>query len=503
VIYDYIIVGSGLGGLSAGLILQQKNFNVLILESHLKSGGCASDFARISKKNPVGKFIFDVGATTLSGLQNGRPLDKFLNLTGLKFKLKDKLIKQNTGLLIHLPNGNKIFRYADKEKWIDECLKKFITDYNSDYQKKNLIKFWNLVYKLEANAFKLTGKLKKFPPKKIYDFFNLPKNPANIKLLHYLFTDTYKILKKFNLHVNEDFMKFIEQQLLITFQSPPHKVPFLFAAMGLAYPSDTYYFKGGIQKFSQSIEDEFANSGGEIKFKHRVNQISFSDNTFQVTTFKGKFYARNVISNLTIWNMGEIVTDIKLKKYFENLKRNYSEAWGAFTLYIAVQDKFYDFDSLYHQIHYQSSINGNASIFVSISMKNDVEKSPNGWRTLTISTHLKNPEKWKEMESNEYIKNKKIITDEILNVLNSTFENFKNSEIKYLLSGTPKTFEFYTNRFNGFVGGIPSDISKNIFKFPSSFTPFKNLYMVGDSVFPGQGSPAVVLGAMNLTELIS
>lgn len=502
-IYDYIIAGSGFGGLSAGLLLQQKNYKVLILESHVKSGGCASDFKRISKLNPKGEFIFDVGATTLSGFENGRPLDKFLKITNLENKLKKKLIKQETGILIHLPNGKKIFRYACKEKWHEEVLKKFLTGQDDEKQKLNFKKFWDLIYKLESKAYQMTGKLKKFPPQKIKDLFKLPKNPANLNLLYYLFTDTYKILKKFNLHQNEDFMSFINQQLLITFQSPPGKVPFLFAAMGLAYPSDTYYMKGGIQKFSQAIQDEFENAGGKIKFKHRVEKTDFENGLFKVETSKGFFYSKNFISNITVWNTGDIVSDKKLKTHFEKIKKRYSEAWGAYTLYLAVEDNFEDFNTLYHQIHYKSQVTGNASIFVSLSMKNDFEKAPEGWRTITISTHLSNPGKWKKIEKEDYIKNKKKFENEIMELLNNSFVNFKNCEKKYILSGSPKTFEFYTKRYNGFVGGIPSDISKNIFSFPSSFTPLKNFYMVGDSVFPGQGSPAVILGAMNLTELIS
>jgi phytoene dehydrogenase-like protein len=37
---------------------------------------------------------------------------------------------------------------------------------------------------------------------------------------------------------------------------------------------------------------------------------------------------------------------------------------------------------------------------------------------------------------------------------------------------------------------------------PPNQTPFAGLYMVGDSVFPGQGTPAVMLGAWNTIERI-
>jgi phytoene dehydrogenase-like protein len=63
--------------------------------------------------------------------------------------------------------------------------------------------------------------------------------------------------------------------------------------------------------------------------------------------------------------------------------------------------------------------------------------------------------------------------------------------------GTPVTWENYTQRLDGFVGGIPHDVARPLFMLPPNQTPFEGLYMIGDSAFPGQGMPAVMLGAWN------
>ena len=64
--------------------------------------------------------------------------------------------------------------------------------------------------------------------------------------------------------------------------------------------------------------------------------------------------------------------------------------------------------------------------------------------------------------------------------------------------GTPKTFRKYTGRADGLVGGIP--LSRRIFpwKYPRPVTPFEGLYTIGDTFFPGQGIPGVVLGALGV-----
>ena len=51
--YDYIIVGAGIGGLSAGLNLVSNNKKVLILEKNSLPGGYVTTFKR-------GRFEFDV-----------------------------------------------------------------------------------------------------------------------------------------------------------------------------------------------------------------------------------------------------------------------------------------------------------------------------------------------------------------------------------------------------------------------------------------------------------
>ena len=71
------------------------------------------------------------------------------------------------------------------------------------------------------------------------------------------------------------------------------------------------------------------------------------------------------------------------------------------------------------------------------------------------------------------------------------------SDIKIEFCATSKTFKRYINRFN--CGATPLNL-KNIFKIPSSTTPFKNLYNIGDSVFAGQGWPGVALGVKVLNQ---
>ncbi|MBS1493303.1 MAG: FAD-dependent oxidoreductase [Bacteroidetes bacterium] len=493
--YDFIIIGAGLGGLSTGLLLQQKGAKVLILESHTVSGGCASYFRRISKSEPIGNFNFDVGATTLSGFREDQPLYKFIKDTGIEEEVRKNLHKQSTGIVIHNLLNEKIYRYADENLWVNECINKF-----GDVD--GMKKFWQLIFKLERKAYKLIPSLKNFPPTNLMDYLSLPKNPKNLNLLYYLTQTVDDVLKKFGLDKNLTFKKFLNEQLMITAQAHTDKVPFLPACLALNYPAETYYINGGMYSFSKIMQDKFTQLGGEFFFKNRAEKITKENSFYEVITNKGKYRAKKIISNAPIWNNENLFENKAAKKYFNILSEKNSEAWGAFTLYFAVEDNFSDYGSLYHQIHFKSSIAASCSIFVSISRNGDGQKAPAGWRTITVSTHISNPEEWKNYSDEVYDEKKKILTEEIMKSIEENFDNIKNCKKKYILSGSPKSFEFYTNRKNGYVGGMPITIERNFFRQIPSKTPIEDFYLVGDTVFPGQGAPAVILGAMMLSSRI-
>ena len=60
--YDVVVIGSGLGGLTAANVLAREGRSVLLLEQHYKLGGLATWFKR------PGGHIFDI---SLHGFPNG------------------------------------------------------------------------------------------------------------------------------------------------------------------------------------------------------------------------------------------------------------------------------------------------------------------------------------------------------------------------------------------------------------------------------------------------
>lgn len=61
---DLIVVGAGIGGLTAAALAAHEGASTLVLEAHNRPGGCAGDFA-------LGGLLFPAGATLLSGFEPG------------------------------------------------------------------------------------------------------------------------------------------------------------------------------------------------------------------------------------------------------------------------------------------------------------------------------------------------------------------------------------------------------------------------------------------------
>lgn len=481
--YDYIVIGAGYGGVSAAGLLQKHGYKVLILEAHSLVGGCASYFKR---KN----FLFDVGATTFSGVLGNQPLGKLFK----ELEISPVLKKIDPGMIIK-QNGIDIIRHSDKEKWIEEV--------NHKFPHQNQTVFWNKVFHLDKLAWEFIDSNFKIPPRNISDLFSLVKfsNFQKIELIPNLFRSIGSKLNSYDLNDGK-FRKFLDEQLLITTQSRLSEAPMLTSAMGLTYPSETYYPYGGMVRPAELILSKFRTLGGEVILKEKVTSIIRKTDGYELKTKKGNsYFTKGVISNIPIWNMAEI-TEGSIQKYYTSKSKKFSSAPGAFTLNFAIETKV-ELPTCYYQVHSRSQIPHceAGAFFVSFSLPDDLTKSPIGFRTVTISTHT-NVDEWLGLSKENYNEKKKIVEEFILSEFDYAFPELHGANKLYPLSGTPDTFEFYTHRKNGFVGGIPHSIHSSLLFMTPNVTPFHNLYMVGDTVFPGQGTPAVVLGALNVVKRI-
>jgi phytoene dehydrogenase-like protein len=448
------IIGAGGGGIASALLGTLRGEQVTLLESHSKIGGCASYFGR-------GSFVFDAGATTLSGLAPHQPLGKLFQMLGRTPDVRPV----DPGIVFHFSNGQILSYYQSVEQFHHELEKVF--------PGLNHRPFWDKVREVSDKAWHLLNDIE--TPSDIL------KHPSYITLGQHLLISTEMMLKKYGLDTPL-YREFIDGILLISAQEKSPHIPFLVGAMALSYPAETFAPLGGMKGLMMFFEKLLADSG--VVLQKRSPVVAVRDHELKLKNGLIEKTDR-MIFNLPLWNLANLLPDLKNK---EDAKKR-PESWGAFTIYLGT--KSFERDP-YHQINFHHPLVDN--YFVSFSLIDDPNRAPEGWQSVSISTHVK-VEDWYSLTDDEYEKKKKTYEQMILR---DFLPRFGITETDMVTSGTPQTFEHYVGRKNGQVGGLPFLYGMNPLPFMQIRNLGQDIYRVGDTVFPGQGLCGVVAGALRL-----
>ena len=106
--FEYAVVGSGIGGSSMASYLNAKGKDVILFEKEPYLGGCSSSFSH-------GKYSYNTGATTLAGYQDGFIVKEMFDA----IDFNPKLIQTDPTIIV-IQNGKTTPRYKDFEKFLKE-----------------------------------------------------------------------------------------------------------------------------------------------------------------------------------------------------------------------------------------------------------------------------------------------------------------------------------------------------------------------------------------------
>jgi C-3',4' desaturase CrtD len=480
-----VVVGAGVGGLTTAAILAKAGMDVTVLEAHIYPGGCAGSFYHQG-------YRFDAGATLAGGFYPGGPMDLVAKATGIK---EWDLHPSNPTMVVHLPDGTAIPRWADERRWStrrevfgEEALPFF------EWQERRADALWALALRGIP-----------WPPQSPVETLELLGKAiawsATDPLAHLrpgLLADALRPVKTHMPNGNANLNLFIDAQLLISAQTTSEKANALYGASALDLPRrGAVHIRGGMGAISAQLMATTQKHGGQVLLRKRVARVrKMNAQTYRIDVKRDEpREAEIVIFNLPPWNIRSLL-DLPLPRSLRSLPPYPNRGWGAFMIYLGVDDAVIpDGFALHHQLLLGRPLAEGNSIFLSINPKWDSERAPAGKRAITISTHTELEQWWEvqERDAQAYQEMRHRLQEKILDAVENLVPGIKQ-HADLILDGTPQTFAYFTGRERGWVGGLPQ------INLLQGMAPrlSQKLWMVGDSIFPGQSTAAVALGGLRV-----
>lgn len=475
---DVIVIGSGIGGLTAASLLARYGKRVLVCESHAIAGGAAHSFKRQG-------FEFDSGPSFYCGLGNQRPslnpLRQVLDVLGESLQV----VPYDPMGHYHFPEGTFPV-YSNGDRYREEVAR--ITPQGAkelEQFEKRLLSLYDCLKDIPTLALRADWQL---VPVLLGNYL-----PSVLKMLPQLGTIQGSVGDVMDKEVRDPWVRRLidlECFLLSGLKAHGTVAPEVAFMLGERTRAGVEYPVGGSGAIVDALVRGLKRWGGELRLNAHVEQILVeAGKVIGVRLHKGEVLkAPVVISNATIWD-----TYTKLLRE-EDLSHSYRKSTletpaveSFMHLHLGIRAEGLDGLTGHHVVvrdaDKEISEPGNTCM-ISIPSVWDTNLAPEGHHVVHAYT-LEPYEGWQRDEG--YEERKKTRSQSLYQALERVIPDIRQ-RIALELIGTPLTHAYYLRRYKGTYGPA---IAAGKGMFPSCQTPISGLYRVGDSTMPGIGVPAV------------
>lgn len=480
-----IIIGSGLGGLSTGVILAKNGYDVTVLEQSSQIGGCLQCFQRDGVK-------FETGMHFIGSLDDGKVLSNYLNYLEIKDKIVVEKFDENAYDIISL-NGERFAFPNGREAFIKHFSERFPN------QHENLKRYCDLIEQV--------ADLSPYRNLKLLDDDNFFKsNELLFKSINEIIDAT----------ITDSLLKNVLVGNISLYSADIDKTPFAIHAFIFDfYNNGAYRIVGGSDNIATALSNNLLHYGGRVLTRQKVTQIVVNDKiAVGVRTQKGDFYPADiVISDINPKQLIDIVDNTAFNEAYKSRIRDIKNTTSVFSLYLRFKDEAMPY------------LNSNFYGFQTDSpwkMSGDVNENwPNGYLYMH-HCHEKNPTfaksgvilsymsidaltKWKDTiighRGADYQHFKQDMAKRLLDTVEKDFPGIRDAIADYY-TATPLTYRDYTSTPDGSIYGLAKDVNKGITGRVSFKTKVPNLFLVGQNI-NSHGMLGVLVGTMTVcTQLI-
>jgi C-3',4' desaturase CrtD len=479
--HDVLVVGAGIGGLTAAALATNDGLDTVVLEAHNRPGGCAGDFA-------LGGLLFPAGATLLSGFEPGGLHDLVYRRLGLPHRAAPLARAMQV-----LGPGLRLNLWTHRQRWSEE--------WRAAFPEKTEVtaRFFEWVETMGGVVHRMAARLPVLPPRAPGDVLRLAAalRPETLRILPYLHRTVAQVMDAFDAGTDPRFRAFIDAQLLDATGCTAETCSAVMGAIALdLYHRGCFALPGGAAEIARDLVRALRRDGGQIAF-HAVVVALRRDGSglWSARTADGRlFRARTVIANVPVWDLPALLGD-QTPRRLRTAGRLRRHGWGAFVVHAAADPAVLPpEDHVYVQVlpHPGEPLTDGGMCFISVLPPG---RRPGTPRAVSVSTHTE-AGRWWGLDRDSYRREKAVSTERLLAACERAFSGFRDG-LHFVGAATPRTFAHYTLRGGGVVGGLRQDRARALFGAVSHRSGAPGLFLCGDTVFPGQGTIGVTLSGIN------
>jgi phytoene dehydrogenase-like protein len=486
--YDCVVIGAGLGGLSAATMLARNGLSVLLLERHNVPGGYATSFVR-------GRYEFEIALHELSGIgppERRGSLYRYLEYLGVADRVEFLHVLNLYRAVfpdvdVTLPSGREPFEAKLCETFPHEA--------------KGIRRFLGRVFDLRDDFIKIAKQRGAGSPATMP--FRLPH------FFRYLPATWEHVLDR---DVKDHRARAVLSQYWGYVGMPPSQISFLYFATTLAayVKRGAAFPKGRSQALSSSFLSTFEELGGKARMNCGVERITTANGRVTgVITEGGEEIASDwIVSNADpITTCREMISSDKVPSDFFRRLQSSEVAASTVNVYLGVARTYEELGLTEHEIfvnddydlnrHYEMMRAIGSPPAIAVTCYNVVYPgiSPPG-TSVVVLTALAYGEPWYQVPPAEYVETKNRVADAMIERAERIAPGLREYAEVVEVS-TPVTNMRYAGAMGGSIYGFNQPPRDNLVWRMGHRGPLDGLYFVGAWTQPGGGfEPAVMSGQM-------
>ncbi len=492
--YDVIVVGAGLGGMTAASLLAKRGVSVLTVEQQDKPGGSCTSFRRED-------VVFDVGTAMSYGFgeRGFKPFRFLMN------ELEEPIdVVAHPTLARMTIEGQEVVFWPDVQLFVEELGLLF------PQEKEGIRAFYTDLYKLYENIVIKNEVV--VPPSEysarqgLRSLLSSPLGMLNMRKL--LSTSTRALLEQY-FHTPEIFDFFDKLCSAYCYCTAAETPAVLAATMFLDnHIGGVYYPAGGAQMLPNKIEKAFERYGGQMLYHHLVDEILIRDGkAYGIRLADGvRVLADRVVANATVWNIyGKLVRPEHIPAERLAWARSLVPTYPSMTLYLVVDREALPAGVLPWEVFIENRKEIDSSdLTLYVNALVDETLCPPD--KLVITAIAPNLCSWPAPDepsyrSAEYRALKKQEADRMIDQIERHYPGFRE-HIRVQIVGTPTTVERYLLKNGGAVGGPKNMIGQEMLNRLHARSEWQNLYICGDSTVMATGAPATAVSGVGAASVI-